>query len=85
MIGTLTAATIRVEVSSQLTLVADVFSSVGRIASTGIRTDCDRATTRAPIPTTTSSSVARVDVVCAATSEGGRVSMGASGWVTQAC
>ena len=46
MIGTDTAATRRVEVSSQLTLPAEVFSCAGRIDSTGIRTDWASETTQ---------------------------------------
>ena len=68
MIGTDTAATRRVEVSSQLTLPAEVFSLAGRIESTGISTDWASETTRAPRPTTSSSSVARRGEVWAAIS-----------------
>jgi hypothetical protein len=58
MIGTDTAATSRVEVSSQLTLVADVSSLAGRIDSTGTRIDCDSDTARAPRPTSSSTRLA---------------------------
>jgi hypothetical protein len=68
MIGTDTAATRRVEVSSQLTLPAEVSSFAGRIPSTGISTDCASETTRAPSPTTSSSRVARRGEVWAAIS-----------------
>ena len=59
MIGTDTAATSRVEVSSQLTLVADVSSLAGRIESTGTRIDCDSDTARAPRPTSSSTRLGR--------------------------
>ena len=68
MIGTDTAATSRVEVSSQLTLPAEVFRRAGRIDSTGMRTDWASETTRAPRPTTSSSRVARRGEVWAAIS-----------------
>ncbi len=59
MIGTVIAATSRVEVSSQLTLLAEVSSLAGNVPSTGISTDWDSATTRAPRPMTRSSTRAR--------------------------
>ena len=66
--GTATALTSSVEVSSHSTLVTEVSSVAGSVASTGISSAWVSATVSAAKPTTSSSSRARPGVVWAATS-----------------
>ena len=78
--GTATAPTSSVEVSSHSTLLAEVLSVAGRVASTGISSAWVRETASAAKPTTSSSRRARPGEVCAAISASVAPSTGWPRW-----
>jgi len=78
--GTATAPTSSVEVSSHSTLLAEVSSVVGNVASTGISSAWVSETASAANPTTSSSTLARPVEVWAATSASVAPSIGWPRW-----